>query len=100
MSESQSERLARAHASIERRGGAPCEIALVLGSGLGQLADAVKQPTIIPYGEIDGFPVSTAPGHKGQFVIGSLLMAWNLWMTVKSGEPEAVAARPALQPAE
>jgi len=34
------------------------------------------------------------------FVIGSLLMAWNLWMTVKSGEPEAVAARPALQPAE
>ena len=34
------------------------------------------------------------------FVIGSLLMAWNLWMTVKSGEPEAVAARPGLQPAE
>ncbi len=34
------------------------------------------------------------------FVIGSLLMAWNLWMTVKSGEPEPVAARPALQPAE
>jgi len=27
-------------------------------------------------------------------------MAWNLWMTVKSGEPEPVAARPALQPAE
>ncbi|MGZ8308229.1 MAG: cytochrome-c oxidase, cbb3-type subunit I [Rhodoplanes sp.] len=34
------------------------------------------------------------------FVIGSLVMAWNLWMTVRSGEPEAVAARPALQPAE
>ncbi len=34
------------------------------------------------------------------FVIGSLVMVWNLWMTVRSGEPEAVAARPALQPAE
>jgi purine-nucleoside phosphorylase len=72
MTDSQSERLARAHASIENRAGAPCEIALVLGSGLGQLADAVTSPTIIPYGEIDDFPVSTAPGHKGQFVIGSL----------------------------
>jgi purine-nucleoside phosphorylase len=72
MTDSQSERLARAHASIENRAGAPCDIALVLGSGLGQLADAVTEPTIIPYGEIDGFPVSTAPGHKGQFVIGSL----------------------------
>jgi purine-nucleoside phosphorylase len=72
MADSQSERLARAYASIERRVGAPCEIALVLGSGLGQLADAVREPTIIPYGEIDGFPVSTAPSHKGQLVIGSL----------------------------
>ena len=35
---------------------------LMLGTGLGQLADAVTNPTIIPYGEIDGFPVSTAPG--------------------------------------
>src|SRR4029079_14901212 len=70
--DSQSGRLARAYASIEKRAGPPCEIALVLGSGLGQLADAVKEPPIIPSGEIDGFPVSTAPGHKGQFVIGSL----------------------------
>lgn len=72
MTDSQSGRLARAYASIEKRAGPPCEIALVLGSGLGQLADAVKKPAVIPYGEIDGFPVSTAPGHKGQFVIGSL----------------------------
>ncbi|MGE0500315.1 MAG: purine-nucleoside phosphorylase [Rhizobiaceae bacterium] len=65
-------RLDRAHASIAERAGAPCEIALVLGSGLGHLADAVGGPTVIPYAEIDGFPVSTAPGHKGQFVIGEL----------------------------
>jgi purine-nucleoside phosphorylase len=72
MTDSQAARLARAYASIEKRIGGPCEIALVLGSGLGQLAGAVQEPVIIPYGEIEGFPVSTAPGHKGQFVIGSL----------------------------
>lgn len=44
----------------------------MLGSGLGQLADAVANAAIIPYGEIEGFPVSTAPGHKGQLVIGEL----------------------------
>lgn len=70
--ETQSARVARALASIRDRVRAPCEVALVLGSGLGQLADAVADATIIPYEEIDGFPVSTAPGHKGQLVIGSL----------------------------
>ena len=70
--ESQAARVARAYSSIRERAGAPCEVALVLGSGLGQLADAVSDATVIPYGEIDGFPVSTAPGHKGQLVIGTL----------------------------
>jgi purine-nucleoside phosphorylase len=72
MSESQSSRLERAYSSIEARVGPPCEVAVILGSGLGHLADAVGDATIIPYREIDGFPVSTAPGHKGQLVIGSL----------------------------
>lgn len=72
MSQSQLARLERAHASIRDRAGAPCDTAIMLGSGLGQLADAVTDATIIPYGEIDGFPVSTAPGHKGQLVIGTL----------------------------
>ncbi len=70
--ESQSARVARAFASIRDRVGAPVEVALVLGSGLGHLADAVTDATVIPYAEIDGFPVSTAPGHKGQLVIGTL----------------------------
>jgi purine-nucleoside phosphorylase len=72
MPESQLARLERAHASIRNRAGAPCELAIMLGSGLGQLADAVTDATIVPYGEIDGFPFSTAPGHKGQLVIGTL----------------------------
>jgi purine-nucleoside phosphorylase len=70
--ESQSARVERAYASIRARVGAPCDVALVLGSGLGQLADAVQGATVIPYREIEGFPVSTAPGHKGQLVIADL----------------------------
>lgn len=72
MTDSQFARLERAHASMAGRVGAPCAIALMLGSGLGQLAEAIEAPTVIPYGEIDGLPVSTAPGHKGQLVIGDL----------------------------
>jgi purine-nucleoside phosphorylase len=72
VTESQSARLNRAYSSIEKRVGPPCDVALMLGSGLGQLADIVEKPVIIPYREIEGFPVSTAPGHKGQLVIGSL----------------------------
>lgn len=47
-------------------------IAVVLGSGLGELARMVENPVIIPYEEIHGFSRSTAPGHKGQLVFGSL----------------------------
>ncbi len=72
LQDNQVERLDRAYASIAARVGPVCDIALVLGSGLGHLAEAVQNPTVIPYAQIDGFPVSTAPGHKGQFVIGEL----------------------------
>lgn len=43
-------------------------VGVILGSGLGAFADGVDIEATIPYGEIDGFPVSTAPLHKGQFV--------------------------------
>ena len=66
------ERLAAALASIAGRAGPPVEVALILGSGLGRLAEAVEAPVAIPYGEIAGFPVSTAPGHAGRLVIGRL----------------------------
>ncbi len=45
---------------------------LILGSGLNDLAEAVEDPVILPYGEIPHFPRSTAPGHKGRLVIGRL----------------------------
>ncbi|QYY43760.1 purine-nucleoside phosphorylase [Aneurinibacillus thermoaerophilus] len=48
------------------------EIGLILGSGLGVLADEIENPAVIPYKEIPHFPVSTVEGHKGQLVIGTL----------------------------
>ncbi|MBQ5943726.1 MAG: purine nucleoside phosphorylase I, inosine and guanosine-specific [Bacteroidales bacterium] len=47
-------------------------IGIVLGSGLGKLADRIQDPVTIPYKDIPGFPVSTAMGHKGNFIIGTL----------------------------
>ena len=46
------------------------QIALVLGSGLGDYAEKIKIETVIDYHEIKGFPVSTVQGHKGRFVLG------------------------------
>lgn len=48
------------------------DIALVLGSGLGGLADEIETEYEIDYGDIPDFPVSTAPGHKGRFLFGKL----------------------------
>ena len=48
------------------------EIGIVLGSGLGKLADQIEDPIVIPYAKIPGFPVSTAIGHKGNFIVGNL----------------------------
>lgn len=46
--------------------------ALILGSGLGALADEIKAEAVVPYSELDGFPVSTVAGHKGRFVFGRI----------------------------
>lgn len=48
------------------------KVGLILGSGLGILADEINEPIKIPYHEIPGFPISTVEGHAGQLVIGTL----------------------------
>jgi xanthosine phosphorylase len=47
-------------------------LGLVLGSGLGGLADAVRDATAIPYAELPGFPVGSVAGHAGRLVLGTL----------------------------
>lgn len=70
------ERIERINKAAEyirgRLGGRQPKVALILGSGLGPIADSVKDPIVIPYKEIPGFPVSTAVGHKGNFISGEL----------------------------
>ena len=48
------------------------EIGLILGSGLGSLADSIENPEFYPYEELPHFPVSTVEGHEGRLVIGML----------------------------
>ena len=55
----------------ERRPNAP-ETAIVLGTGLGQLAERIEKLVCIPYGEIPNFPVSTVEGHAGRLIFGRL----------------------------
>ena len=63
---------AASDALVERMGGRKPQVGIVLGSGLGMLADQIENPLVIPYNELPGFPVSTAIGHKGNFIVGTL----------------------------
>ena len=56
----------------ERLGGAEPRVAVVLGSGLGGLAEALPAPTRIPYKEIPGFPLPSVEGHAGELIAGEL----------------------------
>jgi purine-nucleoside phosphorylase len=47
-------------------------VALILGSGLGGLADSIENPDFIPFNDLPHWPQSTAPGHIGRLVIGKL----------------------------
>ena len=47
-------------------------VGIVLGSGLGKLGDSIQDPVVVKYEEIPGFATSTAVGHKGNFIAGTL----------------------------
>ncbi len=58
--------------SLQALGAGEARVAIVLGSGLGPLADAVESARSVPYEELDGMPVSAVPGHAGRLVFGEL----------------------------
>jgi len=66
------QRLAEAVRAIESRTSLRPTVGLVLGSGLGAFARTLDEPVVIPYRDIPHFPVSTAVGHAGELVIGTL----------------------------
>lgn len=67
-----SEQIEQAIAYIQRKTAQQPKVGLILGSGLGGLAEEIANPTIIPYEEIPHFAVSTVDMHAGQLVIGQL----------------------------
>jgi purine-nucleoside phosphorylase len=62
--------VAKAVASIAARTDRRCDVALVLGSGLGSVAGALGDACSIPYEEIEGFPVARTAGHAGRLLLG------------------------------
>jgi len=68
----QMEKIIAARDYIQARTQIRPQIAVILGSGLGALADDVQVDAVFPYSEIPGFPVSTVAGHAGRLVLGTL----------------------------
>lgn len=66
------ERIKEAAAYIRKEIGFDPQIGLILGSGLGVLADLIEKPIVLDYAHIPHFPVSTVEGHAGELVVGSI----------------------------
>ena len=64
------EKLIRCYDSVRKQIDFTPQVALVLGSGLGDYAESIRVEATLDYHDIEGFPVSTVPGHKGQFIFG------------------------------
>ena len=62
------EKLNRCYESMKHKLPFKPQVALILGSGLGNYAERFQEEGVIDYREIEGFPVSTVPGHKGRFI--------------------------------
>ena len=65
-------RLAALEAAVRTRTDLVPRVWIVLGSGLGGLADELLEPVSIPFGELPGWPAATAPGHAGRLLLGHL----------------------------
>ena len=68
-----SEHIRAAKILKEAAGGRPPEVGMLLGSGLGEIADRINNPVTLSYADLPGFPAPTVHGHSGQLLIGD----WN-----------------------
>src|SRR5205823_12904387 len=92
-------RVGEAAEAVRRRlGDLQPTVAIVLGSGLGSVADAVQSAIRIPQSTIPGFPQPTAPGHKGELIAGTLegvpALVQSGRFHLYEGHPPQVAALP------
>jgi purine-nucleoside phosphorylase len=65
-------RIDRLEAAVRARSDLRPRVGIVLGSGLGGLADELADPVAIPFADLPGWPAATAPGHVGRLLLGSL----------------------------
>ena len=65
-------RLDALEAAVRARSDLVPEVGIVLGSGLGGLADELEEPVAIPFADLPGWPAATAPGHVGRLLLGRL----------------------------
>jgi purine-nucleoside phosphorylase len=89
----------KAAQSIAKRAGAhQPDVAVILGSGLGGLANSIENAVRIPFGDIPGFPEATVVGHEGALIVGDLggraVVALSGRFHMYEGHPAAVAAFP------
>jgi purine-nucleoside phosphorylase len=66
------DQIQEAKAAIEKKTALVPEIGIILGTGLGRLADAIDKTAVIPYEEIPHFPLSTVEQHAGKLIMGTL----------------------------
>lgn len=64
------EKIVKCYESVKKRVDFQPKVAIVLGSGLGDYADDIRVEAELSYSDIEGFPVSTVPGHDGKFIFG------------------------------
>ncbi len=64
------EKLMRCYECVRKKTDFIPKVAIILGSGLGDYASNIKVEAEVPYGDLEGFPVSTVPGHAGKFIFG------------------------------
>lgn len=72
MSSIHQESIKEAAAYIRGQKGVEPQVGLILGSGLGVLAELIENPVSIPYTDIPHFPVSTVEGHEGELLLGTI----------------------------
>jgi purine-nucleoside phosphorylase len=65
-------RIAALESAVRARSDMVPKVGIVLGSGLGGLADDLEEPVAIPFAELPGWPAATAPGHAGRLLLGRL----------------------------
>jgi purine-nucleoside phosphorylase len=87
-------------AAVRARSSIEPVVGIVLGSGLGGLADELQDAVAIPFGDLPGWPAATAPGHVGRLVLGSLagvpVVALQGRFHLYEGHPAGLVVQPVL----